>query len=166
MDDGLLPRVIKNLDIISNNIHVLKVTRTCNVSDIRWNVLQPPQEPPWGRLSANLWKNEYILKGLEFGRVPLLLHSPIGPVDWLTFDSSQIIVTNITNSTPTATSTSTGDLVFGFTRCYGPSRWCHRSLGRYGTSRHGSKGQLLFPRCIHFVYTWNRSCTPFSWALT
>ena len=86
---------------------------------------------------------------------------------WLTYIvSCQIIVTNITNSTSTVTSTSTGDLVFAFTRRYGSSRWFHRSLGRYGTSRHGSNGQLVFPRCIHLVHTWNRNCTPFLWALT
>ena len=86
---------------------------------------------------------------------------------WLTYIvSCQIIVTNITNSTSTVTATSTGDLVFAFTGHYGSSRWFHLSLGRYGTSRHGSNGYLLFPRCIHLVHTWNRNCTPFSWALT
>ena len=86
---------------------------------------------------------------------------------WLTYIvSCQIIVTNITNSTSTVTATSTGDLVFAFTGHYGSSRWFHLSLRRYGTSRHGSNGQLLFPRCIHLVHTWNRNCTPFSWALT
>ena len=60
---------------------------------------------------------------------------------WLTYIvSCQIIVTNITNSTSTVTTTSTGDLVFAFTGRYGSSRWFHVSLGRYGTSRHGSNG--------------------------
>ena len=86
---------------------------------------------------------------------------------WLTYIvSCQIIVTNITNSTSTVTATSTGDLVFAFTGRYGSSRWFHVSLGRYGTSRHGSNGQLLFPRCIHLFHTWKRNCTPFLWALT
>ena len=80
--------------------------------------------------------------------------------------SYQIIVTNITNSTSTITTTSTRDLVFAFTGCYGSSCWFHRALGRYGTSRHGSNGQLLFPRCIHLFHTWKRNCTPFLWALT
>jgi len=35
MLDGILPRVIKDLDIISNSHPVVKVTRTCNVSDIK-----------------------------------------------------------------------------------------------------------------------------------
>ena len=86
---------------------------------------------------------------------------------WLTYIvSCQIIVTNITNSTSTVTATSTGDLVFAFTGRYGSSHWFYRSLGRYGTSRHGSNRQLLFPRCIHLVHTWNRNCMPFLWALT
>ena len=86
---------------------------------------------------------------------------------WLTYIfSCQINVTNNTNSTSIVTATSTGDLVFAFTGRYGSSRWFHRSLGRYGTSRHGSNGQLLFSRCIHLVHTWKRNCTPFLWALT
>ena len=72
MDDVILPRLIKDLNKIRNIFHVS--------SEMCFNL--PKTLHDQGLVWRQLVKDfDYILKRLDFGRDPLLLHSPVGLVD-------------------------------------------------------------------------------------
>ena len=75
MDDLILPRLIKDLDKMCCNIfHV--------PSEMCFNPPPPKILHDQGLVWRQLVKDfEYILKRHDFGRDPLLLHSPVGLMD-------------------------------------------------------------------------------------
>ena len=72
MDDVILPRLIKDLNKIRNIFHVS--------SEMCFNLPKTLHEHGlvWRQLVKDF---EYVLKRHDFGRDPLLLHSPVGLVD-------------------------------------------------------------------------------------
>ena len=73
MDDLILPRLIKDLDKMCFNIFHVSDEMCFNLP-----MTLHEQGLVWRQLVKDF---EYVLKRHEFGRDPLLLHSPVGLVD-------------------------------------------------------------------------------------